>query len=62
MFTKPEPGLTRRQVIAELKRRGWERVKCGGIVCYQNKKRFRQIMDLRSAASFELITSKESLS
>jgi hypothetical protein len=58
--TAPNNGLTRRQIIQELKERGWQRNRQGW--ASPRHKRLFQRCSLREAASLECLTSREDLS
>ena len=60
MKAAPHTGLTRRQIIQDLKRLGWKRNRYGW-ASPRHKRAFRQC-SLREAASLECLRSCEDLS
>ncbi len=59
MLSRPETGMTRRQIIRELKRLGWKKNRHGW-ASPRHKRQFQQC-DLRTAASLECLLAREDL-
>lgn len=59
MLSRPETGMTRRQIVRELKRLGWKKDRRGW-ASPRHKRQFQQF-DLRTAASLECLLAREDL-